>query len=87
MNNLSPIAWVFICFIVLFTISINMWLFSARKQSENKAKKANVYNRIIRGMQDPFAKEDAALKELSEATEILKTTLPQTNKDGVNNEK
>jgi hypothetical protein len=72
MNNISPIAWVFIGFLVVFTISINIWLFTAK----NKQPKNNnlIFNRMIQTIQDPFAEEKINLQKLSEAAAKLRET-------------
>ncbi|MAT43084.1 MAG: hypothetical protein CL609_12140 [Anaerolineaceae bacterium] len=71
MNNISPIAWVFIGFIVIFTISINIWLFTAKNKPQ-KNKNDLIFNRMIQTIQDPFAEEKINLQKLSEATAKLR---------------
>lgn len=74
MNTISPLAWIFIGFIVVFTISINIWLFSA-KNNHKKSKTNNMlFSQMIRTIKDPFAEEKKNLQKLSEAAAKLRET-------------
>ncbi len=74
MNDISPIAWIFIGFIVVFTISINIWLFTAKnKQPKNKNNNL-IFSRMMQTIKDPFAEEKSNLQKLSDAAAKLRET-------------
>ncbi len=72
MNNPSPIAWLMIGFIIFFTLSLFLWLFSVKKnQQKNKNMNTHALNKMVNAIKDPFAAENESLDQLAEATKRL----------------
>lgn len=72
MNTISPIAWILILFIVVFTISINIWLFTAKNKQKNIKNNNLIFSRMMQTIKDPFAEEKSNLQKLSEAAAKLR---------------
>lgn len=78
MKELSSTAWVLIIFLVLFTVSLNIWLFSSARKKNQENTTISILRRTGKIMQNPFMEEENQLKKLSELTAAFKNT-PQTN--------
>ncbi len=74
MNAIPPIAWVLIGFLVIFTISMNIWLFSTKNNQQENKNNNLIFSRMMKSIQDPFAEENENLQKLSEAAAKLRET-------------
>lgn len=78
MSNISPLGWVAIIFLIIFIMTLNLWLFSAGKNlNQNKNSSANILRKTTKLLQNPFAEENNQLEELAMLTSALKNDQSQ----------
>ncbi len=78
MDNISLIGWVAILFLVIFILTLNLWLFSASKHNkDNSYSSSNIIKRTSKILQNPFFEDNKKLEELSILTSALKNNESQ----------
>ncbi len=70
-ENLSPLAWCGIGFILFMVFSINIWLFSLLRNRRAESEEST-WKKTAEALRDPFAKENKMLSDLARQVEKFK---------------
>ncbi len=76
MQNITPGAWFVIIFLVIFIVTLNIWLFSTARNKSSENSTLNIIKKSTKILQNPFFEENKKLDELANLTKAFKQTAP-----------
>lgn len=72
MRDLTLSAWIIILFLIIFIVSLNIWLFTVAKRGNKENGMLSILRKSSKVIQNPFIEEDQQLNELANLTAQLK---------------
>lgn len=75
MNEITPLGWIIIVFVIAIFVGTNLSLFGAVRK-RNQKNESHIADKLIQTARNPFEKEDLEWKKLADQVASIKKNRP-----------